>query len=76
MALLRKLISDTVTFTLGGVAGGIGMMITHEPGSNEFLLHWDASKIVYALIGSTFTAAMVGLIRWHKWRRSHPQALH
>ncbi|MBB2962549.1 hypothetical protein [Methylobacterium sp. R2-1] len=75
MALLRKLISDTVTFTLYGVAVGIGMMITHEPGSNEFLLHWDTSKIFYALVGSTFTAVMVGFIRWYMWRRSHPQAL-
>lgn len=75
MALLRKLISDTVTFTLYGVAVGFGMMITYEPGSNEFLLHWNATKIFYALVGSTFTAVMVGLIRWHMWRRSHPQAL-
>ncbi|MBB2961786.1 hypothetical protein [Methylobacterium sp. R2-1] len=73
--LLRKVRSDTVRFTLFGCSAGLGFMITHEPGSSEFVLRWDADKLVCALAGSAFLAVMVGLIRWRMLRRSHPEAL-
>ena len=71
---LSELAGDSVKFALIGCSVGLGFMITHEPGSQEYLLRWDASKLVYALVGSAIGAVIMGFLRWRRWTRSHPEA--
>ncbi len=58
-------------FALVGAASGIGMMIRPGPGPDEYLLHWDSSKIVIgAVIGAT-TGIVVGVLEARRWLKQY-----
>ncbi|CAO4180562.1 hypothetical protein CLBKND_03643 [Methylorubrum aminovorans] len=58
-------------FALVGSASGIGAMIRPGPGPDEYLLHWDSSKIVIgAVIGAT-TGIVVGVLEARRWLKQY-----
>jgi hypothetical protein len=72
---LTKIATDTGRFVLVGIACAVGMMVSHEPGSDTFILNWSTAKLVSGILGGVISASVVGIIRWRMWARSHPDAL-
>ncbi|CAO4140219.1 hypothetical protein LPLAFNJD_LOCUS634 [Methylorubrum aminovorans] len=58
-------------FALVGAASGIGMMIRPGPGLDEYLLHWDSSKIVIGAVTGATTGIVVGVLEARRWLKQY-----
>lgn len=52
-----------------------GMMVTHGPEANEFVLRWDVAKFVAGGIGGMLASFVLGIFRVRQWSRSRSALL-
>ena len=70
VTLFCLIFEDAVRLLFVGFVSGCATMVTHVPGSNEFVLRWDASKLVPAAIAWIVLVVIVGFFRFRHWSRS------